>query len=254
MDEQLAEVFRLKFGAPNRLGPLPRVWRRLGYYTPDEFYETIVLGLVQGNTRWLDVGCGRDVFPNNRNLARILSSRCQLLFGVDPDANIEENEFVHRHAKTTIDSFVCDERFDLVTLRMVAEHIPSPARAVAALARLTRPGGKVVVYTVNSWSPISLASWLTPLGIHHRIKRVLWKSEERDTFPVEYRMNSRAALRSAFSRAGFRERSFFYLDDCRSSYRFKLIHVWEMLLCGLCQTLGIPYPENCLLGIYERLG
>jgi 2-polyprenyl-3-methyl-5-hydroxy-6-metoxy-1,4-benzoquinol methylase len=252
LNGHLANVFRLKFGSPNVLGPLPRVWRRLGYYTPDEFYEATVLGLVQSNTRWLDVGCGRDVFPNNRNLARLLANRCALLFGVDPDENIEENDFVHRRAKTTIDRFQCEERFDLVTLRMVAEHIPNPAQAVEALARLTLPGGKVLLYTVNSWSPVSLAARLTPLSVRHRIKRVLWRTEERDTFRVEYRMNTRAALRDVFGRSGFREKGFCYLDDCRTFYRFRHLHLGELLLCALCQFMGFSYPENCLLGVYER--
>src|SRR5205823_1700311 len=99
-----------------------------------------------------------------------------------PDANLEENPFVHRRVRGTIDRLAWDHPFDVVTLRMVAEHITEPAAAVAALARLTRPGGKVVVYTVARWSPAALAARVIPFGLHHAIKRVLWRTEERDTF------------------------------------------------------------------------
>ena len=46
---------------------------------------------------------------------------------------------------------VCDSRhrFDLITLRMVAEHIQDPDRSIARLAELLKPGGLVVIYNAK---------------------------------------------------------------------------------------------------------
>lgn len=135
---------------------------------------------------------------------------------------------------------------------MVAEHISEPTEAVAALARLTRPGGRVLIYTVNRWSPASIAAWLTPFRLHHPIKRVLWGTEEKDTFPVAYRMNTRSALGTHFDRNGFCEEYFAYTPDCRTTFRFPLLHGFELLLSKALCRIGATYPENCLLAMYRR--
>jgi SAM-dependent methyltransferase len=250
--EKLWEIFRLKYGDPATYGWGPRMRSRVRHFTPDDYYEALVDRLVAPGCAWIDVGCGRDIFPDNEPLAARLAARCQILVGVDPDNNLDENPYVQERAKTTIDRFRTTRTFDLVTLRMVAEHINDPDSAVASLARLTRLGGKVIIFTVNKWSPASLAAKIIPFRWHHAIKRLLWRSAEQDTFPVSYRMNTRKSLRRAFEARGFRETSFAYLDDCRTFGRFRVPHYLELSLWKLLRRFGLRYPENCLLGIYER--
>jgi SAM-dependent methyltransferase len=251
---ELDEVFRLKHGAPETYGWMPRAWVRFRYFNPDDVYEALVARLVTAGCSWMDVGCGRAVFPTNGPLAGLLAGRCGLLVGVDPDATIEENPFVHRRFRGTIDRFGGHDAFDVVTLRMVAEHITEPAAAVASLARLTRPGGRVVVYTVNRRSPAAIAARVVPFRLHHAIKRVLWGTEERDTFPVAYRMNTRRGLARLFGAHGFREIHFAHLADCRVFGRFRRLHLLELRLWRRLEAAGLRYPETCLLGVYQREG
>jgi SAM-dependent methyltransferase len=252
-DADLKEVFATRYGDGNGVGWGPRIRERFNYFTPDEYYEAMVNKLVTVNCEWLDVGCGRYVFPNNVNLARILSERCAFLAGVDPDLTIDENTFIHQRHKSSIENFRSDRAFDVVTLRMVAEHFVDPVRVVESLSQLTKPGGRVVVYTINRWSAVSIITWLTPFKLHHPIKSLLWGAEEKDTFPVMYRMNTRRALVRLFQRFGFREQYFVYLDDCRSLSRFRATQFCELYSWRIIRALGFRYPENCLLGIYERL-
>jgi hypothetical protein len=135
---------------------------------------------------------------------------------------------------------------------MVAEHIADPEAAVTALARLTKPGGRVVVYTINRWSPVPIITWLTPYRLHHLPKRLLWGADPKDTFPVAYRMNTRGELRRLFERHSFRESEFGYLDDCRTFAGIRALLNLELGLWRCFRALGVTYPENCLLGVYER--
>ncbi len=176
-----------------------------------------------------------------------------MLVGVDPDETVNENTFVHQRVTACIEDYQSDQTFDLVTLRMCAEHVAEPDRAVAAFSRLTKPGGKVIIYTINRWSPVPIITWIVPFGLHHPIKRLIWKTEEKDTFPVSYLMNTRKQLIQLFQRHGFREYYFAYLDDCRTSSRFRALQFVELAGWKLLKSLGIRYPENCLLGIYEHL-
>lgn len=251
---ELMTVFTEKYGTVEDMGWMQRLWSRIGYYSPDDYYEATVAKLVFPRCDWLDVGCGRNVFPGNERLGRRLAQRCGCLVGADPDETIAENTQVHEKVRASVESLRLDRQFDLITLRMVAEHIERPDLAVASLARLAKPGGLVVVLTVNRWSPVALAASIVPHALHHPIKSALWKTEEKDTFPVSYRMNTRKQLARCFVAAGFRERAFNYLDDCRSMYRFGWAHRAELAVCRLLRSVGLPYAENCLLGIYERLG
>src|SRR5262245_59912203 len=92
--ETLARIFRMKYGAPESAGWGPSMRRRFDYFNPDDCYEAVVSGLVTDATTWLDIGCGRELFPNNKPLARELSARCRHLAGVDPDSTLQENPYV----------------------------------------------------------------------------------------------------------------------------------------------------------------
>ncbi len=251
--ENLAETFRLKHGDLSRAGWAPRMHHSFGYFNPDDCYEALVAGLINRNTRWLDVGCGRTLFPSNPRLARVLAHRCRKLVGVDPSGTLDENPYVHECIREPIEAFHSTNPFDVVTLRMVVEHLEQPQRALQSLARATRPGSLVVVYTVNKWSPVSVVSRLVPFALHHRLKNLTWKVMEKDTYPVLYRMNTRDHLRDVFQTAGFRERYFAYLDDCRASGRFRRLRYVELSLCRLLRRMGMRYPETCLLAVFERV-
>jgi 2-polyprenyl-3-methyl-5-hydroxy-6-metoxy-1,4-benzoquinol methylase len=250
--EHLLDTFRRKYEAGEPAGWSPRLRRRFGYFNPDDIYEATADSLVGPATAWLDVGCGRDIFPSNLKMAGLLADRCQILVGLDPSDNIEENRLLHERYKGTIESFQTGRRFDLVTLRMVAEHISNPAAAAEALSRLCKPGGQVVIYTVYRWSPVTIISAAAPFRFHHLAKKLLWNTEEKDTFPTEYRMNTRRDLRRIMGAAGFEEQQFSYLDDCRSFARWKLTSVIELCVWKVLRAAGLHYPEVCLLGVYRK--
>jgi len=249
---ELSQLFLQKYGRPESIGWAPNQRLRFGYYSPADVYEATVAKLVRPGYSWIDIGGGQDIFPDNAGLARSLVSRCSLVVAVDPSENVRENDFVHERVQSLIEEYRSDREFDLATLRMVVEHVQEPERVVGAIRRLLRPGGLAVLLTVNLWSPIATISRLTPFRLHHPIKRLIWGGEEEDTFPVRYLMNTRRKLRGFFEAEGFREAEFRFLDDLSAFGRFRILNLAELSLWKLMSTLGLHYPENCLLGVYER--
>lgn len=244
-------VWELKYGPDDRLGPGPRLRRQHGYNTPDDWYEAVVFELVQETTVWLDVGCGRSVFPHNRAAAKLLAERCQQLVGLDPSDNIHDNDIVHERAQCRLDDYGAEHQFSLITLRMVAEHIADPEGAIAALSRLTTPGGRVVIFTVARWAPVTILSALTPFWFHVVAKRLVWGTSERHSFPTTYLMNTRGELRRLFEAGGFVEESFHRLDDCRIFQQSLLLNRIELTVRALLRGIGLKYPEACIIGIYR---
>lgn len=250
--EELRAVVACKFEGVERPGWAPRLRRRFGYYTPDEWYEAVVARFVDAETRWCDVGCGRHLFPSNAPLARRLAVRCRRLVGVDPDSTIHENPYVHERVQAPFDELETEERFDLVTMRMVAEHVEHPSQVAAKLAQVLEPGGRVVIYTVYRYSPVPLLTGLVPFALHQPIKRLLWRTESKDTFPTRFRMNTRSRLASVLGAAGFSEAGFWLVDDCRTFGRFRVLLAAELCGRALLRRVGLPYPERCILAVYRR--
>lgn len=251
-DEELRALVALKHGDVTKAGWGVRRRTRFGYFTPDDHYEALLRRLITPETRWLDAGGGASVFPNNSALATELSQCCQLLVGVDPSPNVQTNPFVHERAQCLIEEYESADRFDLVTLRMVAEHVTDPPRVVAKLRELLASGGLAVIYTVNRWSPLTMFSALTPHRLHHPLKRLFWGGQEKDTFPVAYRMNSRRTLRRLFEAAGFAEALFLRLDDLATFSQINALNWVELMTWRVFRLLRLVYPENCLLGVYQR--
>jgi SAM-dependent methyltransferase len=204
-EELVEKNFFKKYGTPENLGPGPAMRRKYGYYTPDDYYESLVDCLLNAGEKWLDVGCGRRLFPSNEMLSRELSARAGVLVGVDPDITLEENPYVHEKARVPMDEFRTQHKFDLITMRMVAEHVDNPDALLSSIAECTHAGSRVVVYTINRWSPVPMITNLVPFKLYYPAKKLLWGSQSKDTFPTTDKMNTQEALIQLFSRFGFDE-------------------------------------------------
>ena len=84
------------------------------------------------------------------------------------------------------------------------------------------------------------------------IKAWLWGTEKKDTFPTRFRMNTRGRLQRLFAGVGMREAAFARLDDCRTFARFRSLCELELMLRSACRMASMPYPEHCIVGIYEK--
>ena len=248
---ELEALFRGKHG-DRALGWGPSRRLRFGYYLPADVYEGVVSKLIVPGCAWLDVGGGRTIFPDHPRLARELAARARNVTAVDPSENVLQNQFVHERVRCFLEEYRPDTQFDIATMRMVVEHVKCPREFVASLARVLKPRGVAIVLTVNCWSPVSLVSRAVPFRLHHAIKRRVWGGDEEDTFPVHYRMNTRAQLRRLFEAAGFVERAFARLDDLSVFGQFKRLNYLELLAWNGLRHLGVGYPENCLLAVFQR--
>jgi SAM-dependent methyltransferase len=252
-ETDLDNLFRKYHGDPRNHGWRVRMRRWFGYFSPDQWYHGVVDRLVNNGCRWIDVGGGKSVFPGATALARDIASRCGALVGVDPSDNLEQNELVHERVKSSIEDFRTDRTFDLATLRMVAEHIERPEQAIQSLARLIRPGGRVVIYTPNRWSLASVAARGIPDKWHRRFASLMWNAGADDVFPTFYRMNTRRTLRAVFEAGGFKEVAFAFLDDCNILSRFRATCFVELCAWRVLRMFGVKHPENNLLGVYEKV-
>lgn len=251
-EEELYRIFELKYGNPNTTGWSPKRRFKWGYYLPGDIYDSVVQKQISSSTKWLDVGGGSAIFPNNPKLSQLLADQCEKLVAVDPSSNVNDNPYAHEKHQCMIEDFKTEEKFDIATFRMVAEHIENPDEVLKKLKNILTDDGCIIIYTINKYSPIPIITYLTPFSWHFKIKKFFWGGEEKDTFPVAYKMNSRKELKKLLSEHGFCEENFYYLDDLSALGRFKTLNLLELTIWKVLNKLGITYPENNLLGVYRR--
>lgn len=121
-------------------------------------------GDVDGR-RLLDAGCGTGRFST------AFTRRGAQVVGLDLDADmltVARSRLVGLCARGTIEGLPFPaETFDVTVAVAVLEFVPDPAAAIAELARVTRPGGRIVLGALNPRSPWGLAN-------HRRLRSGVW--------------------------------------------------------------------------------
>jgi SAM-dependent methyltransferase len=251
--EELMAIYNVKYYRFGEPGWGPRMRLAIQYFTPDDYYEALINKLVTPGCAWADIGCGRDTFPSHPDLARELGRKAGFILGVDPSDNIHENAIVTERFQGLIEDYETERRFDLITLRMVAEHVVEPARALRKISQLLKPGGRVVFYTPYKWAPMSVIARVVPFRFHNPLKQLIWRSESRDTFPTAYKLNTRRDLQRHAGPWGLHEIYFALLDDCRVTGMYRGLNWLELRARALLNTLGLRYPESCVLAVYRKV-
>jgi 2-polyprenyl-3-methyl-5-hydroxy-6-metoxy-1,4-benzoquinol methylase len=252
-NEDLIGLYGPKYSRTPRVGWGPAQRLAFGYFSPDDHYEALVGKLLAPGAAWCDVGCGRNIFPDYPELAKQYAERCGFVYGIDPDDNVRENAFVHAYFQGTVEDCPIERQFDLITLRMVAEHIVDPTRALSAIARMLKRSGRVIIYTPHKWAPISIVANLTPFVFHNPLKQFLWPGiESRDTFPTQYKMNTYALLRKHAEAAGLSVAYYVRLDDCRITAEYRRLNRLELGLRRTLRAIGLPHPEACIIAVLRH--
>ena len=154
---------------------------------------------ADSDVRVLDAGCGR-TSPLARYRARI-----DRFVGVDIHAPPVPLPYLDEFAIVDLcglgEAFP-EGSFDLVLSNFTLEHFADPDAALANLFRWLRPGGTLVVTTVNRRHPF-VAAYLGLPGAARRLLQPFIKETAADAHPLVGACNDPAAVRTALARAGF---------------------------------------------------
>jgi SAM-dependent methyltransferase len=157
---------------------------------------------------WLDAGCGRQTFPDWRSVDE---GRIRLAGGQLIGCDLDRTALRERRDGTPVSAAdlerlpFADASFGRVVSNMVFEHIVRPEPVVAELVRVTIPGGRILIHTVNSRHYLALLARLTPFRFHQWIVSRVEGRRPEEVYPTQYRVNTETRLRSLFEAQGCRK-------------------------------------------------
>jgi SAM-dependent methyltransferase len=179
----------------------PRELRRLFY--PPAFlgmfdrFQVVINSHVPAGSVLLDAGCGRGrTFLYRRRLPAVR------VVGLDVSPHARDNPNVDSQVRGNVETLpVADASFDAVLSTHVVEHLARPEAAFGEMARVLRPGGRLLLLTPNRRHYVPLLARLLPPGLHAAVSRRRGLGEY-DVFPTLYRANTAADLRRLAAGAG----------------------------------------------------
>jgi SAM-dependent methyltransferase len=149
--------------------------------------------------RALDAGCGR------KSQLEPFRPRLRRMVGLDIHEPARKprllNRFVRADVCTDADAFPAGS-FHVVLSSFTVEHFADPRAAFKNIYRWLRPGGTLVLSTVNRSHPLVGAYLGLPPPLRHRLQRFV-KYSDGDAHPVVGAANRPEELRAALSDAGF---------------------------------------------------
>ena len=199
-----------------------------------EAYASLIAEHLTPHTLWLDAGCGSRLLENDMDPSETwLATHCKSIFGMDlavtPNCNIRSlvrGSLYHLP--------FADNSLDLITCRMVVEHLDSPREAFAEVARSLRPGGAVIMITPNLLNygvfGNAVATKVMPEKLRLRIVHASDPRADEDVFPVRYKTNTMHRLAYLLNVSGLQVHQAVGLHQQRPYWRkhpsFEKVLMW----------------------------
>ena len=149
--------------------------------------------------RVLDAGCG---FQNGLVVhypGRLWS------VGIDADFHVvQQNRDLDAKAVASCGGIpLRSASVDLIFHRDVLEHLQDPKAAMGEFFRVLKPGGAVVISTVNVKNPAMWSVRFVPMWFRAAVRSASFGPELGENAPTFYRANTRAQIVSLLEREGF---------------------------------------------------
>ncbi len=215
-----------------------------------ETYGSLIAEHLSSDTLWLDVGCGSRLLEGGMEpLEQWLVYHCKRIVGVDLAPTFNRNiDSLLRGSVYHLPFY--DNTFDLITCRMVIEHLDRPADAFAEVARCLRPGGVFILVTPNLLNYAifgnKLATKLLPDKLRLRMVRAVDSRAEHEIFPVFYKANTMRRLLTLLNKAGLQVHKTIGLSQQRPYWRkhpsFEKLLMRLTPICSLLVCAHKPAP------------
>lgn len=173
-------------------------WRAVGYKSSAHYHNTHdavrrAIGTLNGQSTILDIGCGHGeltksyteihtVVGVDMSHKQLLAAQSKGLFGVRADA---------------CDLPFRNNLFDVVVMSEVIQHVDEIDTLLSGIQRVTKPGGKVIISTINQDS------------IVRRVYRIYTRRKEIS----KTRLRNAASLAEATHRHGLEKKSLIWIHS-----------------------------------------
>lgn len=228
-----AALYRFYFRAEKVIAPTLRS-------SQYPYYEALLAQLTP-DSRWLDMGCGHQVFADwmTREQEAVVR-RNRLVAGIDLDwEGLRKHPAIKRRVFGDLSHLPFESgSWDVISANMVMEHLNRPASVLREVHRTLSPGGTFVFHTPNFYHWGTLVARSLPERLKKRLVKLFEGRAEADVFETHYRINTAAAVRRMARETGF---DVVALEHVNSSATLKMLG--PVVLLELAYIRLIEHPR-----------
>ncbi len=187
--------------------------------------------------RWIDIGCGNGAFTE-RLVERCAPAEVQ---GIDPSA--EQLSFARTRPAARLAQFhqgnamalpFADNSFDAAVMALVLFFVPDPAKGLAEMGRVVKPGGLIAVYV---WDVVGGGLPAAPIGAELREMGI------NTARPPSFEASRMEALEELWTKAGLRDIETRMIAPQRTFANFDEFWAINMLAPAIGPTIA-DMPER----------
>ena len=223
-------------------------------YSQYHYYDTLK-ELVPSQCRWLDLGCGHQMFaPWMTAEQQELGNRAKRIVGIDLDWDgLRKNPIVSDKIFGNLEKLPFRSGvFDVATANMVAEHLERPDAVLQEIYRVLRPGGLFLFHTPNLNSFTMRLASKTPQVIKNRLAKLLEGRNEEDVFPAFYRMNTGAAISQVAAAHRFQVRRVLSVSTSAITAMLGPVAIVELLYLRTLEAASLADYRTNLIAVLQK--
>lgn len=205
---------------------------------------------LDGGDVVVDVGCGAGT------TVKALVPKVKTAIGVDLiDLGFRKHRSAHLNLlqASAYDLPFPSDTIDVATSRWMFEHIAHPEAAIAELARVLRPGGRMLIVVPNAHHPGMALSRITPTALKQFALLKLNRIPNEVVMKTYYRANTERKLDRLFRQAGFEKEAFVYSSDPSYWMFSRLLFRWAAATARMSTRLPVRRFRMQMLGLYRRV-
>ncbi len=216
-------------------------------------FHNLLLNRMPVRPAWLDLGCGHAFFGDwMTQESETAAALAAGIVGIDLDfASLRKHSRLdHRVIGDGGALPFAPESFDLVTANMVVEHLADPARVLAEVWKVLRPGGRFVYHTPNLRNFKVRLLPVMPDRLKRLLARLLEGRAGEDVYPTFYRMNTPSAAREFAGGQGFVVEELHLVEDSASTIMLGPVVLLELLITRVLLAEGLAdYRSNLVVSL-----
>jgi len=204
----------------------------------DWLFRESILDRLEPDHTLLDIGAGAGIIKSMN-----FKDFAGKVVGLDPDPRVKDNPYLDEGYIGFGEHLPFDDNtFDIVIMDNVAEHLANPRKVFSEIFRVTKPAGVLLFKTPNRFHYMPLVAMLTPVAFHRYFNKLRGRQAE-DTFPTQYKANSKGQVNKLAEIVGFRSPRFRFIEGRPEYLRMNFI----------LYSIGLVYERiTNLHDIFER--
>jgi ubiquinone/menaquinone biosynthesis C-methylase UbiE len=216
-------------------------------------YADFVLTHIRPGLKWLDLGCGHQLFHASRAEQEVNALKaCALAVGLDAQFGaLAKNKSFSNKVNGQMQALpFASESFDLATANMVVEHLATPEVEFLEIKRVLKPGGLFIFHTPNLWGYPTALARCVPEALKTPLIRLLEGREAEDAFKTHYLVNTERAIIDLARRTDFKVRDVRMLASFAEYVVIPPLAILELLLIRLSLTKRLrKFRTNIIAGL-----